>query len=381
MRTTNILFILTILTLFSCKSKKEQQLEKDIVGEWIYIRTQDIRKPNTNDELLPPPPPFGRNTSGYIFNDDKSCENKLGYFKRIEGKRREERKTIYLGNKTQYKIEEDSLKIYNLLDSSWQSQKIFSIIEDTLTIQTSDSLFEKYARIKYKLNRNETYDKIIVSSSGCFGACPILDISIDKNGNVIYFGERFNTQNGLFTSKISKEEYQNIETTFKKAEINNLKDSYQANWTDDEAVTITFVKNDKIIKSITDYGRQAPTELIWAYTPVRFLYQQINLKPLKPEITNFPKWSISFETAQKICNLTKSESFYLLTEIIKGKEVAQKFDSKYKIEFWNDNDKKEIIFTDGRIFKFTNKTIDIGYNFLTENNLTTKFRNKNEYER
>lgn len=381
MRTKNTIFILTILALFSCKSEKEQQLEKDIVGEWTYIRTLDIRKPNANDELLPPPPPFRRNTSGYIFNEDKSCENKLGYYKRIEGNEREERKIIYLGNKTKYKIEYDSLKIFNLLDNSWQSQKIFSITNDTLTIQTSDSLFAKYVRIKYQLKPNETYDKIIVSSSGCYGACPILDISIDKNGNVIYLGKRYNTQNGFFTSKISKVEYQNIETNFKKAEIKNLKDSYQANRTDDETVTITFVKNDKIVKSITDYGRQAPAELIWAYSPVRFLYQQINLKPLKPEITNFPKWSISFETNQKICNLTKSESFYLLTEIFKGKEVVQKFDSKYKIEFWNDNDKKEILFTDGRIFKFTNKTIDIGYNFLTENNLTTKFRNKNEYER
>lgn len=381
MRTTNKILILIILTLFSCKTKTNQQFEKDIVGEWVFIRTQDNRKTKNNNETLPPPPPFGRDTVGYIFDKGKSCENKIGYFKRIDGKEREDRKTIYLGNKTQYKIEDDSLKILDLVDSSWQCQKIFSIIGDTLTIQTSDSLFAKFARTKYIVNPNEAYDKIIVSSSGCHGTCPILDISIDKNGDILYFGQSYNTQNGLFISKIPKEEYLKIETTFKKSNIQKLKTEYQADWTHDETVTISFIKDNKIVKSITDYGRQAPTELIWAYTPVRFLYQQIKLEPLKTEKLILSLWNISFETKINICNLTKSESFYLLTEIVKGKEVSQTFDSKYKIEFWNDKDKKEIIFTDGRLFKFSNKTIDIGYNFLTENNLTTKFRTKNEYEK
>lgn len=374
MRAKNLTFVLIILTFFSCKTKTKQQFEKNIIGEWIFIRTLDKRKANTNNELLQPPPAL---RNGYIFYEDKNCLNKLGYFK----KSREEGKIIYLGNKTQYKIEDDSLKILNLVDTSWQSQRIFSIVGDTLTLQISDSLFSKYARNRYELNPNETYDKIIVSSSGCFGGCPILDMSIDKNGEILYFGERYNTQNGLFTSNITKKEYLNIETTFKKANIPNLKNEYQADWTDAETVTISFIKDNKIVKSIIDYGGQAPSELIWAYTPFRFLYQQIRLVPLKTECPFLSLWNISFKTKNKICNLTKSESFYLLTEIFKGKKVPQSFDNKYKIEFWNDKNQKEIIFTDGRLFKLTNKTIDIGYNFLTENNLTKKFSAKNDDEK
>lgn len=379
MKTKLLITILTILTLLSCKKIKDQQLEKDIVGEWTFVKIVDNSKTNTDSETLPSP--LGNTRIGYIFNQNNTCENKLGYFKRINGKTRIDRKIIYLGNETQFKIEDDSLKIFDLSNSTWNSKKILSILGDTLTMQISDSVFSKYARAKYKINPNEHYDKILVSSSGCYGTCPISDISIDKNGKVFYFGERYNTQNGFFTSNIAKEEFRNLELAFKKVDISNLKDSYQSDWTDDETVTITFVKDGKIVKSITDYGREAPIELIWAYTPFRYLYQQIKLEPFKNDKQIFSKWGISFETSHQICTLTKSEGFYLLSEIYEGKEVIQNFKKKYKLEVWNNNDKKEIAFTDGRIFKFKEKTIDIGYNFLTVNNLNTKFRTKNEYEK
>lgn len=380
MKIKQLVISLVFLSLFSCKNKTNKQFEKDIIGEWIFVKTEDNRIPDSQIKF-PLVLPFRTDANGYVFFQDNNCEKKLGYFNRTQGIEIEGRKTFYLGTKTKYKIENDSLKVFDLSNKSWDNKKIHSILDDTLTIQIGDSLVAKYARTKHKIISNESYDKILVSSSGCFGTCPILDISIDKNGDVLYFGELYNTQNGLFSSKITKEEYQSIETSFKKADILNLKNEYKAHWTDDEAITITFIKDHKIVKSIMDYGRQAPTELIWAYTPVRFLYQQIKLEPLKTENLILSSREINFETQQQICNLTQSESFYLLTEIFKGKEVLQNFDNKYKIEFWNDKNKQDIMLTDGRLFKFPNKTIDIGYNFLIQNNLASKFRNKNEYGR
>ncbi|WP_291145173.1 DUF6438 domain-containing protein [Flavobacterium sp. UBA7680] len=376
------LSILTIFILYSCQKNNDAQLSKDIIGEWTYIKTEDQRRPQKNDDIkLPPPPPFGRHIPGYIFSENNLCENKSGYFKRIEAVERENRKTFFLGTETKYKIENDSLKILDLATKTWENQKITSIIGDTLTTEISDSIFAKYARTKYKIDPNENYDKIIVSSSGCYGSCPVLNISIDNNGNVIYYGQEYNTKNGIFKSKITKNEYQKIQTNFKKADIKNLEDNYSANHTDDETVTISFIKNNKIVKSISDYGRESPSALIWAYVPVRYLYQQIKLIPLKVEKPLLSIWSIGFTKGNQICVLTKSESFYLLTEILKGKETAYKFESRYQIEFWNDDqNKKEIINTDGRYFKCRDKIIDIGYNFLTVNNLSEKFRQKDKYD-
>jgi hypothetical protein len=375
------LYILAIFILYSCQKSYNAQLNKDILGDWTYVKTEDQRKPKKNNNIeLPPPSPFDNYIPGYMFLENNICENKSGYFKTVDAKERKDRKTFFLGTETKYKIENDSLQIFDLVSQTWENQKIHSIIGDTLTTKISDSLFAKYARTKYKINPNENYDKIIVSSSGCYGSCPILNISIDNNGNVIYYGQYYNTKNGIFKSKITKNEYQKIQTNFKKADITNLKDNYEARWTDDETITVTFIKNNKIVKSINDYGRQSPIALIWAYTPVRYLYQQIKLTPLKTKKPLLPKWEISFTKGNQICNLTKSESFYLLTEIFKGKETAYNFESRYQIEFWNDENKKELINTDGRYFRYQDKIIDIGYNFLTENNLTDKFRQKDKYD-
>lgn len=382
MKKITLTYFLIIASLFSCKQNNDIQIQKKIIGDWIFVKTEYIKKPENNDEIiLLPPSPFGGYINGYTFLENQICQNKLGYFKRTEESEKEERKTFFLGNKTNYKIQNDSLKILNLTNNVWESKKIHSIIGDTLSINLNDSLLAKYSRRQYKIDKNEKYDKIIVSSSGCYGSCPISNVSIDKYGNVLYYGQEYNTKNGLFKSKISKNDFQNIENTFKKANIKKLKDDYHASHTDDETITITFIKQNKIIKSITDYGNEAPTELIWAYTPVRYLYQQTNLVPLNSNRSIFSISRISFEKGDQICNLTKSESFYLITEVLKGKQVKQNFKNDYVIEYWNDLNKKEIIHTDGRFYKLKDKTIDIGYNFLIENNFIEKFRKKNEYER
>ncbi|WP_394346639.1 DUF6438 domain-containing protein [Flavobacterium zhairuonense] len=254
-----------LFIISSCEKNNDLKLTKDLLGEWIYIKTQDQRKSKKNNDSkipTPPPSPFGNHVPGYIFSENNLCENKSGYFKTNDAREREDRKIYFLGTKTKYKIESDSLKIFDLVTKTWENQKIHSIIGDTLTIEESDSIFSKYARTTYKINPNENYDRIIVSSSGCYGSCPIANISIDHNGNIIFHGQHYNTQNGLFKSKISKNEFQKIQNSFKKANIMNLKDNYAGRWTDDEEVTITFIKNNKIVKSISDYGRVSPTELI-----------------------------------------------------------------------------------------------------------------------
>lgn len=381
MKPKDTLFILIVLILFSCQKSNDTQLNKDILGEWTYIKTVDQRKPKENsDSNVPPPPLLDNHIPGYIFLENNLCENKSGYFKFIKVNTREDRKTFFLGTTTKYKIENDSLKILDLSSKTWENQKIHSITGDTLTTKISDSIFAKYARTKYKIDPNENYDKIIVSSSGCYGSCPISNISIDKNGSVFYNGQQYNTKNGLYKSKITKTDYQKIQNNFKKADIKNLENKYVANWTDDETVTITFIKNNKIVKSISDYGRQSPIALIWAYIPVRYLYQEIKLSPLKIDKPLLSIWRISFCRGNEICDLTKSESFYLLTEIFGGKTTNYKFENKYQIQFWNDEDKKEMIYTDGRYFKLKDKTIDIGYNFMTVNNLSDQFRQKDKYD-
>lgn len=83
----------------------------------------------------------------------------------------------------------------------------------------------------------DTFYKIVISSSGCYGICPVSSILIDKSGEIIFEGEYYTTNIGLYKSKISKVKFDEIIESFQKANWINLKNSYEASHTDDESIT------------------------------------------------------------------------------------------------------------------------------------------------
>jgi len=384
-----ITILLIVFYLISCKTNRDKEFRKSICGEWIFARVgcdndkRNEEKKRGQEQVVLPPPIFENSNSrtGYIFYINNSCEDKRGYFKLIKSKSREERETLFLGTDTKYKVENDSLKIFDLADSIWKGIKIRSITSDTLTLEIKDTIFFKYAKPHYKIDKAQTFDMILVSTSACYGACPISSTCLDKNGNLIFYGQSFTSKEGLFESKIDKVLYKRIEQNFKKANIDTLYDRYSVNWSDAQTVTVTFIKDNKIYKTISDYGHKAPREFYWAYTSVNLLYQKLNLKPFATKgLIEFPRSYTYFENRGQICCLEKSESFYLFTEICKSKEVQINFEKKYVIEYRDTENKKKKILTDGRYYQLEqkNKTIiiDLGYNFLTRNNLLKKFRTK-----
>lgn len=375
MKTIHILFLLLTLTTFSCKKNHDAEFKKLIIGEWKFAKNVDSSKQIKSEVDIPEQ--IGLEMRGYQFNKNGTCEDKMGYIYIDEANGYENRKIYYLGNETKYKIEEDSLKIFNLESKKWATIKIFSITKDTLTLQNNDSLYAKYVKTDYKPDPNEKYDKIIVSSSGCYGICPVASISLDRDGSVLYQGFSFTTNIGLFSSKISKEEYLKTENRFKKASIDNLDTDYSANHTDDQTIYVTFIKNNRIYKTILDYGHKSPVEFQWAYSPVRYLDQKLRLQAIVGNLSNQRR--LYFETATKICSLNQSESFFLITELNEGKETHKKITPKYRIEYLM-QEKVQTVETDGRYYIFTNsngsKTIDIGYNFLEQNNFYKNFKKK-----
>jgi hypothetical protein len=358
-----------IITLSSCKVKPSHEPENNIMGEWKFVRIVDNRKLKLGDELIPERS-YKRLPMGYIFNEDKTCENKVGYFKRTKGNE----PWTYLGNKTKYELANDTLQIFNLATNIWDIQKIFSITTDTLTFQLIDSVYTKFAKVSYKINQKESYDKIIFSWFGGWGGEEI--ISIDNSGKVIYFERPYwdggASRDGYYTSTITKEAYTEIENNFKKADIKNLRSRYSSEGTDQGGLAITFFKNGRILKTVRgDNGLQEPAELIWAYTQLKYLHQQLKLIPLKN--TNYFSslgCKILIDNEER-CRFSKSEQFLLSTILFEGKETTRKVENKrYTIEYYIFNDGREktieSVYTDGRYYQFRDKTIDIGFYFQIE---------------
>ena len=367
---------LLLLILVSCKSEKQKQFENNIIGEWNLDKQVELKKPVQDSEIVEEPPsPFYANLGGFIFKDNGTVIDKVGFFDFNEGKSREERKITYKGDSTNYKLDNDSLKILDPINNSWSNYKIISITNDTLKLQKHNGYYLIYFKPKYELNADETFDKIIISSSGCYGTCAINNIEFNENGEVFYFGEEYNTINGFYKSTISNSEYKKIENSFKKANINKLENNYSVRVTDLNTVTTTFVRNNKIIKTISDYGTQAPAELVMAYRKALYKYQNLKLSEFKNE-NDFPiSTMFRLHKRKKLLFLTDSERFLLLNEILNAKQVQLNFKENCNLTIFEDDDKEITIKTDGRFFKYGTKIYDIGYNFIEINNLENRDEN------
>jgi hypothetical protein len=266
-----------ICTFSSCCDKVGEKNRNLIIGEWKQDAVIDI---TIKDEIdtgdFPPPPRFsgyGRNTY-YQFFENGKCEIRDGFFKYSNKHIR------FLGNETEFKINKNNLQIFNPSDSTWTKFKIISISSDTLLLLDKDSLCYKFSHFNYKINTDESYEAIVLSSTYCYGTCPVRKIWVSRTGEVVYYGIEYNSINGLFSGKITEDEYVKIENAFKKCNILEMEDFYHSNWTDDQTITVSFIKDNKIIKSIEDYGRVSPQAFRWAYMSLLFLPDKLQLTPL-----------------------------------------------------------------------------------------------------
>jgi hypothetical protein len=375
MYSCTMLFLICVL-LPSCKNSPRVDFKLLILGEWKMVEAKPQVYVNQKGEVLPPPPQVSKfYTPGFNFITGNVCEDKAGFYSPKKTKNGENESVRFLGQVTKYKIEDDSLRVFYPPSNSYSSQKIVSITNDTLTLLGKHNTPIQFAKQHFNLDPNEQYDKIIISSSGCYGTCPSGSTLISKSGEIIHNAGRFNTIKGYHKGLISKEQFSRIEDAFKKAEIMNLNYNYIAGWTDDETISVSFIKGNKIVKTVRDYGHQSPIEFQWAYTPARFLYQQIHLDALG----TIPEYLISNGYAivdgKNICHLEQSESFYLWNLFLHAREVNQAFVAKYKVQCGDAID----IDTDGRYFRFKYDgskvaTLDIGFDFIGINSIQQKFR-------
>jgi len=377
--------LLAVCFLFSSCTNKQKQLanEKNILGDWVTVN-------NTHGGLQPPlflmP--------GYTFYANHTCDYKSGYYRYIPGQvhfydqNESPGKTIYLGSMSEFKITDDSLKIFNPGTGKWNSFKIIRLSSDSLKLENKDEItvYNHLLPVKYK---SMQFDEIIISTSECLGPCPISNTIINSEGAILFNGISFTSQKGLFTCNIPKEQYQRLQDNFCKSNIDSLKTNYTAGFTDGQKITATFVKDGKIYKTITDYGGKGPILFEWATVPVSYLYQSVPLKKINfpffaQDSTNFI--STKLRNGNKILDLKLSESFLLFDYLRNGKSSNTLFKERFnfRVYYYRDADTFYSLSTDGRYYKFIVKgkpvTIDIGFNFYDVNAKNWVWRKADKYD-
>ncbi len=370
-------FIPLLLLIYSCSnSHKQLDNEKNILGDWVAVHINST--PNAQGITLMPPEFY---TRGFTFYTNHIFDNKVGYYGHEK-----EGKTLYLGTISKFKILSDSILFFDPTNKKWNSEKLVLLTPDSLRFSTGQAVitFKHYFVKKTKIPE---FDKIILSTSTCFGTCPVTNTIINSDGTVIFKGILFTAKQGLFTGMISKQQYQQLQDNFRKVDFDSLKNAYVNGPTDQQTITTTFIKNGVILKSVEDYERQAPYLFAWAYVPVENLYQTIALKSVaSPEfIPNFNSITDSkFKKGDMILHLKQSETSLLFDYLRTGKTSNHKFKPRFKLHPYFDINSFPDMDTDGRFYTFVVKgkpiTIDIGFNFYDENIKNWEWRKAEEYE-
>ncbi|MDR0229819.1 MAG: DUF6438 domain-containing protein [Flavobacteriaceae bacterium] len=318
----------------------------------------------------------------------------LGFYKEDIDQVTGNRMRQFLGNTVPYQVSKDSIHIKSLVTHNWEFEwKFINRANDTLQLELNDSITIRYKKLTYNLDSLPDFDQIIYSSSGCYGSCPILDISVTKEGDVLFQGEGYVKSLGFYAGHLDPKTTQTIFDKFRKANPLALDHGYAVDHTDDQTLTTTFIQNGKIVKTIYDYGMAGTKELIWAYMLLSNIHDVMHLDSLPDDEPFYPKLHLyTFKRDNYIFPLAKSESFYLWTALKKARQVNKEFTSKYKLVFTDNFDywgpdpnearthKNEIksVVTDGQFYKFEFEdreaiTYDLGYDFLERNFKTVNF--------
>lgn len=397
-----LLYVLIFSILFSCQENQEKAEEErfvpELIGDWVpagFIETSD--KERVVDLPI---------NTGYSFYSNGMVDFKFGFYKPYDKDYFRNRKGLFLGTATKYKVVGDSLKYFSLADSTWTTLKIAKLTKDSLSFDEGHG-FRHYSKAIYNLEQQPDFDKIVLSTSGCFGPCPIISVIISSNGEIVFFGVQFTMRNGFFSGTISKKLYQNLIENYQKADIKGIGKDFSGGATDGEEITVSFIQDNRIYKTVSDNRNSGPIELAWANIPLRHLYQNINLVPIPTDSlpTYLRIYFHQFESNSKVKKLAQSETFLLWDYLRKGKVTKHSFQPKFKLGFnpnyyWfpsgekdsvggaYDEDEKvnlKEVLTDGRYYKFVidgkePETIDIGFNFFDTNFSLSDFKEKNSYD-
>lgn len=113
----------------------------------------------------------------------------------------------------------------------------------TLLMLTSCSLFK---------GQKEQIESISLSRSGCYGKCPVYQVTLNRDGSILYKGDMFVEHIGTYNVE-AEFDFQHFENLVNTSDFFNLEDSYIENVADIPVCGVT-VRTTSKVKSILDNG-------------------------------------------------------------------------------------------------------------------------------
>jgi len=265
MRNIGFTILLSVL-LYSCQSPAEHY-PNWLAGEW---------KPLDN-----------ANFSGYVFAPDNRCEYRLGYFTFSDttvvtpvfyrdGRLESPWECIsrYAGNLTNYRIKNDSLKIFDLSKKDWINFQIEFNTSDTLYL--TDSFGEKQGFVRNNASEEsgseEPFDCLVFYFPRTAYALPRY-VYIDKSGE-IDFTYTLKWTSEYVRGELYPDKLESIKDRFRQINIDVLEEQYpEPSVHPANAPVMIFVKDGKQRVLRDPVRRFAGREFAWAFYSAAFCDQ------------------------------------------------------------------------------------------------------------
>jgi hypothetical protein len=151
-------------------------------------------------------------------------------------------------------VEDNKIKYYFESEperGNWEKQE--QLQSTTLIYKFDDFIEENKKSATHKIN------KIEYSTSGCFGTCPIFNLTIISDRTAKWTAEMHNEiakkeLKGNFQATITQDKFDELINLLNYLDFENLKDRYAVGWTDDQSSTLEITYDNGKIKLIHDYG-------------------------------------------------------------------------------------------------------------------------------
>lgn len=280
-----------------------------------------------------------------------------------------------------YQLRNDSIFIQKDELKEWKYfWKIKRLSPDSLTLWQPD-LQKEYKYGKQKHNPSVVkYDTIVFAGEGCFGSCPQFELILNKQGNMMYHGNRHAPFHGFYKGNLSPELTSSVFNQFAKARIQNIKDNYPKDGGDNITHSVACIKNGQVVKSLYYYGFPESRALERAFYFITNSCKKARLDTLPSNLPFYHPPIYYIEDKETRLILHKAEAFYLWTVLSKTQPLEKKFTAKYEASYPGqgyDVDKHlalriKTIQTNGRFFEYLfsngNKAAyDLGYDFFERN--------------
>jgi hypothetical protein len=99
------------------------------------------------------------------------------------------------------------------------------------------------------------FQGIKISTTRCFGICPVFEMRINPNKKAWYHAIQFNPEAGEFEGELPAKEFDQLMALLRYLPLEKLKPNYTVNWTDDQTIRVEIRYNGQV-RRITDYGER-----------------------------------------------------------------------------------------------------------------------------